>query len=487
MKIEEQLRAALAAFRGGDLALARDLCETLLHQNPAEPGALRILGQICYFEGEEKAAVDHLEKSLKEKPDQFSIWLKLGNIQADLGKHEKAVATYTRALDYGQDAAQVYLARAQSHYALGAAQEAWQDLDRALAADASLGQTYRMMSLYEHPGAKEETWQKKLLGKLATGMFPREDAIQAHYALAGWYEQKGDDKSMWSNLNKANGLQSNLCKSQIAAYETMVARSKEVFTPELVQKILSEKEKIITPIFIVGLPRSGSTLLEQMLSRHPGIAAAGETAALSRTIGHLQGELTLLPYPDGVEMLEEDDLKNLAESYQQALVNAADGKSFVTDKLLSNGFFVGIIRMILPWAKIIHIRRDPLDNALSIYKNYFWEQQTPEFCSLPDIGAYAGLMDKIMTRWKTLLPGFIHDVSYENLVNDPEAELKKAVAFIGLPWDARCLEHTASDKNAGTLSTAQVRKPIYTSSLGLGKKFAAELAPFREAYGKTVK
>jgi len=121
------------------------------------------------------------------------------------------------------------------------------------------------------------------------------------------------------------------------------------------------------------------------------------------------------------------DLKNLAESYQQALVNAADGKSFVTDKLLSNGFFVGIIRMILPWAKIIHIRRDPLDNALSIYKNYFWEQQTPEFCSLPDIGAYAGLMDKIMTRWKTLLPGFIHDVSYENLVNDPEAERKNVI------------------------------------------------------------
>jgi len=480
----EQVKMALGAFRNGDLALARDHCERLLKQNPDDPGALRILGQVCYLEGDVETAAVHLEKSLKAKPDQFSLWLKLGNLQAGLGKHDQAVATYGKALEFGKDDAQVYLARAQSYNALGADQKVWQDLDLAQDANPSLGQVYRMMILYGHPAAKEASWQQNLLGKVATGMLPREDAIQAHYALAGYYEQTGDDQRMWENLNKANGLQKNLCQPWAAAYETLMARSGEVFTSELMQKNVPESHKTITPIFIVGLPRSGSTLLEQMLSRHPETAAAGETGALTRTIGRLQGEFTLLPYPDGLDLIEEDDLAALAAGYQNALKKAAGDDAFVTDKLLSNGFFTGFIRMILPWAKVIHIRRDPLDSALSIYKNYFWEQQSPEFCSLSDIGAYARLMDKTMAHWKVLLPGFIHDVRYEDLVNKPDPELKKVIEFIGLPWDPQCLDHKASEKRAETLSSAQVRKPLYTTSIGLGEKFEAELAPFTTAYNQ---
>jgi tetratricopeptide (TPR) repeat protein len=483
----ETLKKALGAFRAGDLALARDLSETILKQDPDNPGALRILGQICYLEGNAEEAAELLEKSLKVKPDQYSIRLKLGNIKADLGDHKGAIGIYSKALDYSQTPGLAFLSRAQSYSALGKDQEAWADLGEAVRVNPTLGQAYRMMILLEHPAIKEAAWEQNLLERLVNGMFQREDAIQVHYALAGFYENAGDQKRMWNNLNKANGLQKNLAPPWTGRFENLVSRSCEVVTAGLLEKTVTGANKSLTPIFIVGMPRSGSTLLEQMLSRHPEIGTAGETSALTRTIGHLQGQMTLLPYPEGLDMLAQDDLKTLTGVYQEALekaagANAAKAKSFVTDKLLSNGFFAGFIKLILPWAKVIHIRRDPLDTALSIYKNYFWEQQSPEFCSLKDIGTYARFIEEMMAHWKTLLPGFIHEASYEGLVENPEAEMKKIIDFVGLPWDASCLDHQGSEKRAETLSSAQVRKPLHSTSIGRGKKFEQELAPFMAAF-----
>lgn len=482
----ETLKEALGAFRAGDLALARDLSETILKQNPDNPGALRILGQVCYLEGEPEGAAELLEKSLKVKPDQYSIWLKLGNIKADLGDHKGAIAIYSKALDCSQTPDLAFLSRAQSHSALGKDQEAWADLGEAVRVNPALGQAYRMMILLEHPAASEAAWEQNLLERLVNGLFQREDAIQAHYALAGYYENTGDQKRMWNNLNQANGLQKNLALPWTGRFENQMSRSREVLTAGLLEKAPASANKLLTPIFIVGMPRSGSTLLEQMLSRHGEIGAAGETGALTRTIGRLQGQMTLLPYPEGLDMLAQDDLTALAKDYQETLekasgAKAAKAKIFVTDKLLSNGFFVGFIKLILPWAKVIHIRRDPLDTALSIYKNYFWEQQNPELCSLKDIGTYARFLGEMMAHWKTLLPGFIHEASYEELVENPEAALRKIIDFIGLPWEARCLDHRGSEKRAETLSSTQVRKPLYSTSIGSGKKFEAELAPFLAA------
>ncbi len=480
----ETLKEALGAFRAGDLALARDLSETILNQNPDNPGALRILGQVCYLEGDLEGAAELLEKSLKIKPDQYSICLKLGNIKADLGDHKGAIASYSKALDYSQTPDMAFLSRAQSHSALGQDQKAWADLDQAVRVNPALGQAYRMMILLEHPAASETAWEQNLLERLVNGLFQREDAIQAHYALAGYYENNGDQKRMWDNLNQANGLQKNLAPPWTTAHETMASRSCEVFTDQLLEKAVTGANKSLTPIFIVGMPRSGSTLLEQMLSRHAEIGAAGETGALTRTIGRLQGQMTLLPYPEGLDMLAQDDLAALSADYQEVLEKASGTNPFVTDKLLSNGLFVGFIKLILPWAKVIHIRRNPLDTALSIYKNYFWEQQSPEFCSLKDIGTYARFLGEMMAHWKTLLPGFIHEVSYEGLVENPEAEMKKIIDFVGLPWDARCLDHQGSEKRAETLSSAQVRKPLYSTSIGRGKKLEQELAPFMAAFSQ---
>ena len=484
MDLTDILKDALAAFRESDFSLARDLCETILEQNQDNPGALRILGQVCYLEGDAEGAAELLEKSLKVKPDQYSIWLKLGNIKADLGDHKGAIGNYSKALDHSQTPDLAFLSQAQSHSALGKDKEAWADLDEAVGVNPTLGQAYRMMILLEHPATKETAWEQNLLERLVNGMFQRQDAIQAHYALAGFYENAGDEKRMWDNLNKANGLQKNLAPPWTGTFENLVSRSREVVTAGLLEKAATGANKSLTPIFIVGMPRSGSTLLEKMLSRHPEIGAAGETSALTRTIGRLQGQMTLLPYPEGLDMLAEDDLKTLSADYQEALEKAAGAKAFVTDKLLSNGLFVGFIKLILPWAKVIHIRRDPLDTALSVYKNYFWEQQNPEFCSLKDIGTYASFIEEMMAHWKSLLPGFVHEVSYQDLVENPEAELRKTIDFIDLPWDARCLDHQGSEKRAETLSSAQVRKPLYSTSIGQGKKFEQELAPFMAAFAK---
>lgn len=483
METIELLKQALEVFRSGDLVLAKDLCQTVQGKTAGEPGSLRLLGQIAYMEGNPEEAADLFEKSLTAKPDQYSIWIKLGNIQAELGREAEAEKAYSEALSHSPEPYLAYLSRAQIRNAAGRKTEAFEDLDKAAEINPGAGQTYRLMALQGHPAVKTPAWRENLEHRLASRLFAPEDAIQAHYALGACCEADSDKNRMWYHYNQANSLQKNRAPEWREGYETLLAKSREVFSKEPPTGAVPEKAKKITPVFIVGLPRSGSTLLEKMLASHPKIAGGGETPFLPQVIGKIQDE-TLLAFPEGLDMLDDGTFSALSAAYQADLGTRAGNKPFATDKLLSNAFFLGLPHILTPWAKFIHVVRDPADTAFSIFKNYFWEQQTPEFCSLSDIGDYAGLMDAAMAHWKTLFPDSILEVRYEDLVANPEPELKRILEFLGLPWDAKCLNYQDTKTGSQTLSQDQARKALYTSSIGAAKSFATEMKPFFEAYKK---
>jgi len=236
------------------------------------------------------------------------------------------------------------------------------------------------------------------------------------------------------------------------------------------------------PVFIVGMPRSGSTLVEQILSSHPDIYGAGEVKHLSRALGGLRDRFPSLPkYPEMVGKITPAQLGMLAANYQRALAEGAGESSRITDKLLTNYFFVGLINLLFPGAKVINTVRDPVDTCLSAFTKLF-KDDMPHSYDLAELGRYYSKYRELMEHWEKVLPkGFMMRVVYEDVVADTARQAKRLIEFLGLAWDEKCLDFHNSDRPVKTASVAQVRRPIYKTSVARWKKYGAGLKPLVDA------
>jgi hypothetical protein len=235
-------------------------------------------------------------------------------------------------------------------------------------------------------------------------------------------------------------------------------------------------------VFIVGMPRSGSTLVEQILSSHPDVYGAGEVKHLSRALGQLRDRFPSLPkYPEMAEKVTPAQLDIVAKNYQQALAQGAGNAKRITDKLLTNYFFLGLINLLFPKAHVIHTRRDPVDTCLSGFTKLF-KDDMPHSYDLGELGRYYGKYRELMEHWEKVLPaGFMTTVVYEDVVADTEKEAKRLIEFLGLPWNDKCVDFHKSDRPVKTASVAQVRKPIYKTSVARWKKYGPGLQPLVDA------
>ena len=230
------------------------------------------------------------------------------------------------------------------------------------------------------------------------------------------------------------------------------------------------------------MPRSGSTLVEQILSSHPDVYGAGEVKYLSVALGKLRDRFPSLPkYPDMVAKLMPAQMDIAARGYLQALTASAGDAKQVTDKLLTNYFFVGLLNLFYPNAKVIHTRRDPVDTCLSGFTKLF-KDDMPHSYDLAELGRYYGKYRELMEHWETVLPeGVMTTVVYEDVVADTEKEARRLIDFLGLPWNDKCVDFHKSDRPVKTASVAQVRKPIYKTSVQRWKKYGDGLQPLVDA------
>jgi hypothetical protein len=228
----------------------------------------------------------------------------------------------------------------------------------------------------------------------------------------------------------------------------------------------------LTPIFIVGQPRSGSTLLEQMLSCHSTVEAAGEV---------LQ-KMTGRHFPEACLEVSPAQRQELAALYLARLQEQAPGGRFITDKLPANYQSVGWIRMLMPHARVIHLRREPMAQCFSIFRNHFRAAE-PFFATLPEIGRYQGYYQATMDHWERELPGFVYSLDYEDLVADPEGQLRGVLGFCGLDWEAQCLDFQRNPRPVATLSNTQVRQPLQSGGEPEWRHYQAQLAPLRQVLG----
>ena len=273
-------------------------------------------------------------------------------------------------------------------------------------------------------------------------------------------------------------IEGNRLKRAAAPYDeaAMMAyfdRIQSIFTKDLIRE-KQGTNAARKPIFILGMMRSGSTLVEQILASHPEVHGGGELVAL----GEIARDIS---YPDGVPGFDGAGLANLAHIYLEKTRSLAAGASHVTDKMPGNFFFAGLIHLMFPGAPIIHTLRDPVDTCLSCFSKLFTEEQFHTY-DLGELGRYYRRYRDLMAHWRNVLPpARILDVTYEDVVADLEGQVRRILDYCGLSWDARCLEFHQNRRPVRTASVAQIRQPLYSGAVGRARAYGELLAPLLAA------
>lgn len=306
------------------------------------------------------------------------------------------------------------------------------------------------------------------------------ERIDTHFALGKAYLDIGDAPRAFHHFDSGNRQKRAKLSYDAQASADWMRRVAEVFTPELQSRLQGAGVPSALPVFVLGMPRSGTTLVEQILSSHPQVTGAGELSALRLVIeGH--GE-----FPGSMTTFTREDATRLGHEYLARVSPLAQGGVRLIDKMPANFFYAGLIPLILPGARIVHCRRDPVDTCLSCYTKQFSGALSFTY-DQAELGAFYRSYEGLMTHWRESMPtGRFIDVDYEHVVDDLEGEARRLVDFLGLEWDDACLSFHQNRRVVRTASVNQVREPIYRTSKGRWRKYAPQLGPLLAALGVEV-
>jgi len=450
--VQTLLITARVQNRRNAYAPAEGAARMVLKQDPDNVEALTILGQILHETDRYDEALEVLERALKSRPDAPEALNFYGVALKSMGRLDEAREYILKALKLND-----------SMYGAYANLNDLVDFSEGIG-DELFG---RMEAIFESVGNPEA-----------------EQFLALHFAYAKALDDRGKhEKALEHYITGGRMKRAQLDYKESDTF-SFFDNIREVFPKEVFENRKWEGSDDDRPTFIVGMPRSGSTLVEQILASHPDIYGAGEVKHLSRALGQLRDRFPSLPkFPQMMEKITPAQLEIAAKSYQQALsVGAGDAKR-ITDKLLTNYFFVGLINMLFPKAKIIHTRRDPVDTCLSGFTKLF-KDDMPHSYDLGELGRYYGKYREIMEHWEKVLPkDTLITVQYEEVVADTEGQARRLIDFLGLPWNDKCVDFHKSDRPVKTASVAQVRKPIYKTSVQRWKKYGDGLQPLVDAIG----
>lgn len=311
---------------------------------------------------------------------------------------------------------------------------------------------------------------------LATGAVQGlDDRINLHFLLGKAYMDSGDGPRAFHHLGEGNRLKRATFTFDVEATGRWMAEIAETFTPALLGKFKGASSDL--PVFVLGMPRSGTTLVEQILASHPQVHGAGELHMMQSLVSGI-GD-----YPAAVAQLTPEEAARLGEAYLAQVAPLARGRRHVIDKMPANFMHAGLIRLILPNARIIHCRRDPVDTCLSCYTKLFTAEQRFAY-DLAELGAFHRAYDALTAHWRAVLPQDRYmEVEYEAVVDDLEGQARRMVDFLGLAWDESCLSFHRTTRPVRTASLHQVRRPIYATSAGRWRGHADHLQPLLRALG----
>ncbi len=307
---------------------------------------------------------------------------------------------------------------------------------------------------------------------------PMTNGCSFTFALSKAFDDLGDYDRAFAHLLKGNSLKRREVKYDEPGYEQTFREIAEAFDAKLFERLANAGDPSSVPIFVLGLPRSGTTLVEQILASHPQVYGAGELKNLHRIANSVPGpDGRPVPYPACVSLLDADALRRLGQAYLASLPSVPEGKTRITDKTPSKFAYVGLIRLILPNAKIIHTMRDSVDTCLSCFSKLFSSGQEFTY-DLAELGCYYRWYHELMDHWRSMLPaGAMLDVAYEDIVEDLPRQARRLTDYCDLPWDDACLNFHETKRSISTASNVQVRRPLYRTSLGRWRRYESHLGP----------
>jgi hypothetical protein len=313
-----------------------------------------------------------------------------------------------------------------------------------------------------------------------------DDRLHLHYALGKAFEDRGDYAASFENYASGARLRREAIAYSADEGHAQMLRSKRVFTPSLFADHEGQGHPSDEPIFILGLPRSGSTLIEQILASHSAVEGTMELPYIGLIALSLGARGAGDPYPEAMATLDAGALARLGESFtDSAGQHRKLGKPFFIDKMPNNFSHIGLIQLILPKAKIIDARRHPLGVCFSAFKQHFAQGQNFTY-DLGDLGRFYRDYVELMAHFDTVLPGRIHRVIYEDLVEDTETQVRRLLDYCGLPFEEGCLRFYENTRAVRTVSSEQVRRPIFRGGLDQWRHYEPWLGPLKAALGPAL-
>jgi tetratricopeptide (TPR) repeat protein len=393
------------------------------------------------------------EKVVQQFPNSPANWVSYGHVFRTVGLQDDAVAKYRRAIE--------------ARPTFG---EAWSAIADLKSSRLTKDDIERLKHLVRMPNVDEL------------------DRAQMYFALGRALEQFGDHESSFGAYAEGNRLRSRSAKHDASAVTRHVDKSIGLFDREYLAKTVLGGEPSPDPIFVLGLPRAGSTLVEQILSSHPMIEATGELSDIPSLANMLAGGKSAgfedSPYLDELSKLPQGELQRLGRAYLwNAGLRRRTGRPLFVDKMPNNWLHIGFILSILPKAKIIDARRHPLACGLSNFRQYFASGQEFTY-DMNDLGRFYVDYIRMMSHFEAVVPGRIFRVIYEDVVEQPEAEIRNILDHVGVDFDERCLRFHENKREVRTASSEQVRRPIYRESLEEWKHFEPWLGPLKQILGR---
>ncbi len=419
--------------------------------DPQDAGYRVLLAACLGLVGEFARAIEIYRALLTEKPGHARTWLSLGHSVRTAGERAEAVAAYRRCIELAPGLGDAY---------------------------------WSLANLKTEPfsAAEVEAMEAQLGREEVRG----EDRFHLHYALGKALEDRGEFAASFGHY--AEGARLRLVEAPYDADETsaQMAKSKAVFTREFFAERAGMGAGSDAPIFIVGLPRSGSTLIEQILASHSAVEGTmelPEIGAMARGFGRAARGNKAAPYPEVLATLAPEEVRVLGEMFlERTMIQRKRRMPHFIDKMPNNFMHIGFIHVILPNAKIIDARRHPMAACFSAFKQHFARGHAFSY-DLTDVGRYYRDYVDLMAHFDAVLPGRIHRVIYEDMVDDPEGQTRRLLANCGLPFEAACLRFYENDRPVRTASSEQVRRPIFREGLDQWRNYAPWLGPLEAALG----
>ena len=466
----------ILAFKSGNHDIAEAMFTRALQVDPTYTLVWANLAQVFSVTGQLDKAKKSFKNILNMEPKNGLIWAEYGTVLTKLARYSDGKDAYLKALKFKPNSPRVYLSLGHVYKTMGEIDNSINSYKSTIKQNNLSGEAYwSLANLKTYSFTNDEI--KNMEATLDTEISDIE-RCQMHFALGKAYEVKKDYNNSFINYSKGNRVKKGLIKYSSRETSEKTKKVLDFFNEDNISSLSNSSTLDRDPIFVLGMPRSGSTLVDQIISSHSMVDGTQELPNIIKIAAELNSDSDD-NYPEVLKDLKSNELSALGQDYISETKWARESAPFFIDKMPNNFIHIGLIKTILPNAKIIDTRRDAMDTCFSCFKQFFARGQLFTY-SLEDLGNYYVDYIKAMNHWHKVYGEDIYTVHYDNVINNTESTIRELIEYCELPFEDNCLEFYKSSRPVKTPSAEQVRQPIYKSGLNYWKNYADFLSPLKK-------